>query len=96
MHLAQQIYGGLYLASQLLTLTLYRMSGDVPNYAVLLLPLSKRLHSIYVLRMFNDCWAVVTVLGSIVALCRRRLYLASVLYRWVHHLAKYACTLRLS
>jgi alpha-1,3-mannosyltransferase len=35
---------------------------------LLLLPLSKRLHSIFVLRLFNDVWAVVLTQLSILAL----------------------------
>ena len=57
--LAQQIYGSLYTASLLLTCAIYREAGSLPNWVLLLLPLSKRLHSIFVLRLFNDCWAVV-------------------------------------
>ncbi|KAJ7751970.1 glycosyltransferase family 58 protein [Mycena metata] len=40
---------------------------DIPNWALLLLPLSKRLHSIFVLRLFNDCWAVMFVEAAVVA-----------------------------
>jgi alpha-1,3-mannosyltransferase len=56
---AQHIYGSLYLVSLLLSCAIYRKAGSVPNWLILLLPLSKRLHSIFVLRLFNDCWAVV-------------------------------------
>jgi alpha-1,3-mannosyltransferase len=59
--LAQYIYGVLYLTTQLLSCAIYGAAGNVPNWIVLLLPLSKRLHSIFVLRLFNDCWAVVAV-----------------------------------
>jgi hypothetical protein len=61
MRLAQYIYGLLYLATLTLSCAIYNAAGGVPNWIVLLLPLSKRLHSIYVLRLFNDCWAVVAV-----------------------------------
>ncbi|KAI0005973.1 glycosyltransferase [Russula compacta] len=54
--LSQQVYAFLYSA------------GGVPNWIVLLLPLSKRLHSIYVLRLFNDVWAVVLTQLSLLAL----------------------------
>ncbi len=60
-HLAQYIYGVLYLTTLTLTSALYRAAGNVPNWIILLLPLSKRLHSIFVLRLFNDCWAVAAV-----------------------------------
>jgi len=64
--LAQQIYGALYIASLVLVSCIYRQAG-APNWTVLLLPLSKRLHSIFVLRLFNDCWSVVLVLAAILA-----------------------------
>lgn len=58
MRLAQNIYGVLYIATLSLTCAIYGKTRAVPNWLLLLLPLSKRLHSIFVLRMFNDCWAV--------------------------------------
>ncbi|KAI0636819.1 mannosyltransferase [Trametes polyzona] len=64
---AQEIYAVLYLAALTLTAAIYQRAGDVPNWVLLLLPLSKRLHSIYVLRLFNDCWAVVTAQAAILA-----------------------------
>lgn len=79
--LTQQIYGALYLISQFLTMAIYQESGEIPNWAVLLLPLSKRLHSIYVLRMFNEAWAIPTVLASILLFCRGEDALASLLFR---------------
>ncbi|KAJ7098035.1 mannosyltransferase [Mycena belliarum] len=65
--MAQQIYGILYIASLGLTCTIYWLAGGIPNWVVLLLPLSKRLHSIYMLRLFNDCWAVALVQAAIIA-----------------------------
>ncbi|KAJ7046653.1 glycosyltransferase family 58 protein, partial [Mycena alexandri] len=64
---AQQIYGVLYIISLALTCTIYRLAGGIPNWALLLLPLSKRLHSIFFLRLFNDCWAVMFVEAAVVA-----------------------------
>ncbi|RXW17967.1 hypothetical protein EST38_g7874 [Candolleomyces aberdarensis] len=58
MELAQHIYGVLYIATLVTTCAIYRKARGVPNWVLLLLPLSKRLHSIFVLRLFNDCWAV--------------------------------------
>ncbi|KAJ7109258.1 mannosyltransferase [Mycena epipterygia] len=65
--LAQQIYGVLYIVSLTLTCTIYWLAGGIPNWAVLLLPLSKRLHSIFFLRLFNDCWAVMFLQAAVVA-----------------------------
>ncbi|KAI0673069.1 mannosyltransferase [Trametes maxima] len=67
---AQEVYAGLYLASLALTAAIYKQAGGVPNWVLLLLPLSKRLHSIYVLRLFNDCWAVVAAQAAILAFAR--------------------------
>ncbi|KAJ7685072.1 glycosyltransferase family 58 protein [Mycena polygramma] len=64
---AQQIYGVLYITSLTLSCAIYWLAGGIPNWAVLLLPLSKRLHSIFFLRLFNDCWAVVFVQAAVVA-----------------------------
>lgn len=54
--LAQIIYAGLYLVTLALVLASYRRAG-APPWLLIPLVLSKRLHSIYLLRLFNDCWA---------------------------------------
>ncbi|WFD44488.1 dolichyl-P-Man:Man5GlcNAc2-PP-dolichol alpha-1,3-mannosyltransferase [Malassezia psittaci] len=66
---AQVCFGVLYLSTFCIIAKLYKMSGAPP---VLLVPLvlSKRLHSIYVLRMFNDPIAMFFVYSSIYLLCR--------------------------
>ncbi|KAH9001331.1 mannosyltransferase [Lactarius akahatsu] len=66
--LSQQVYTLLYVASLVISCAIYRQVGGVPNWVVLLLSLSKRLHSIYVLRLFNDVWAVILTQLSILAL----------------------------
>ncbi|KAF4576478.1 dolichyl-P-Man:Man(5)GlcNAc(2)-PP-dolichol alpha-1,3-mannosyltransferase [Pleurotus pulmonarius] len=66
MALSQQIYAGLYVSSLILTCCIYRKAG-APNWLLLALPLSKRLHSIYVLRLFNDCWSVTAALAAVLA-----------------------------
>ncbi|KAI0273566.1 mannosyltransferase [Gloeopeniophorella convolvens] len=68
--LSQQIYALLYSLSLTLSCAIYRQAGGFPNWVILLLPLSKRLHSIFVLRLFNDVWAVVLTQLSILALGR--------------------------
>jgi alpha-1,3-mannosyltransferase len=61
----QSIYAALYLVSQYITALIYYRSRGIPNYVLFLLPLSKRLHSIYMLRLFNDCWASTAALAAV-------------------------------
>ena len=56
--IAQCIFGVLYIITLTVILTLYSLDDGVPLLASALLVLSKRIHSIYMLRMFNDCIAV--------------------------------------
>jgi alpha-1,3-mannosyltransferase len=81
--LAQQIYAALYMLSLTLTCAIYRKAGGVPNWVLLLLPLSKRLHSIFVLRMFNDCWAVIGAQLAILAYANDLETLGTTLLRYV-------------
>ncbi|KAL8807935.1 MAG: hypothetical protein Q9182_000401 [Xanthomendoza sp. 2 TL-2023] len=54
---AQAIFAWLYLAILALVMECYKMAR-VPPYIFPLLVLSKRLHSIFLLRLFNDCFTV--------------------------------------
>ncbi|KAH7411067.1 glycosyltransferase family 58 protein [Cadophora sp. MPI-SDFR-AT-0126] len=54
---AQRIFGVLYLATLAVVMACYRRA-KAPLYIFPMLILSKRLHSIFVLRLFNDCFAV--------------------------------------
>lgn len=69
LELGQEIFRMLYLVSLILTFLVYIQSSygreKVKPYQIYLLALSKRLHSIYVLRLFNDCFATFFVLGCI-------------------------------
>lgn len=53
--LAQYIFLFLYLLSLLAIMKIYQTSRSIPPYVLVLLCLSKRLHSIFMLRLFNDC-----------------------------------------
>ena len=57
----QVLFAALYLLSQALALGLTISAGAVPPAFLPLLAASKRLHSIYVLRLFNDCWSATMV-----------------------------------
>lgn len=64
----QEFFRLLYLVSLALTFLIYIQASGVKKvkpYQLYLLVLSKRLHSIYVLRLFNDCFATFFVLGTI-------------------------------
>ena len=56
--LGQYIFLLVYVANLVFVLSLYSSSIKVPVWTWAILALSKRVHSIYVLRMFNDCIAV--------------------------------------
>jgi len=54
--LAQQLFALLYMATLALVMSCY-WKAKVPPYVFPLLILSKRLHSVFMLRCFNDCFA---------------------------------------
>ncbi|PKI84969.1 dolichyl-P-Man:Man5GlcNAc2-PP-dolichol alpha-1,3-mannosyltransferase [Malassezia vespertilionis] len=75
----QRAFAVLYFVTLVLVLRLYAFAR-VPPFYLLFLVLSKRLHSIYVLRMFNDPIAMVFVYLCMYALCTKRWHLACTLY----------------
>jgi len=70
--LAQHIFLGLYLAVVAATLVAARQADCCPPWAIALLGLSKRIHSIFMLRLFNDCWALFFFLLSLIFFQRQR------------------------
>ena len=80
---AQKIYAALYTATLALACAIYWEAGGFPNWVLLLLPLSKRLHSIFVLRLFNDCWAVLAMQAAILMYQNGLDDTATILYRYV-------------
>ena len=77
--LAQYIFIGLYLASLGLVMQCYRQAQTSP-YVFPLLILSKRLHSIFLLRLFNDCFAVFFLFLAIYCYQRRIWTVGSLAY----------------
>mmetsp|Transcript_21243 Transcript_21243/g.23740 ORF Transcript_21243/g.23740 Transcript_21243/m.23740 type:complete len:410 (-) Transcript_21243:24-1253(-) len=55
--LAQYIFAALYVANLAVVYLIYKRVKTVPLWALVLLSVSKRIHSIYVLRLFNDTFA---------------------------------------
>ncbi len=64
----QVIFAGLYLATQAVVMALYIQAKSLPPWSLALLCLSRRLHSIFLLRLFNDCWAMLVAYGATLAL----------------------------
>ncbi|KAJ2081189.1 dolichyl-P-Man:Man(5)GlcNAc(2)-PP-dolichol alpha-1,3-mannosyltransferase [Coemansia sp. RSA 988] len=69
---AQYIFMGVYLATLACVLAIYRMAR-VPVLWLAPLTLSRRLHSLYVLRLFNDPVAMLPAYLALAALCSGRL-----------------------
>ncbi|KAJ2486404.1 dolichyl-P-Man:Man(5)GlcNAc(2)-PP-dolichol alpha-1,3-mannosyltransferase [Coemansia sp. RSA 2050] len=69
--LAQYVFLAIYVATQALLVAMYRRAR-VPPALVGLLVLSRRLHSICVLRLFNDCVAMAFAYVAVLAMCDRR------------------------
>lgn len=77
---AQWIFMGVYLLTQATVLHVYNRARVKPVWIVLLLLLSKRLHSLFVLRLFNDCIAMCIAYGFVAAFIARRWLVGSILF----------------
>ncbi|KAL7271072.1 dolichyl-P-Man:Man(5)GlcNAc(2)-PP-dolichol alpha-1,3-mannosyltransferase [Rhizina undulata] len=77
--LAQWLFMGLYLATLGVVMAVYR-KAQAPVYILPLLCLSKRLHSIYVLRLFNDPVAIFFLFLAIFFWQKRSWTLGSIAY----------------
>lgn len=77
---AQRLFIIIYLVTQALVLRLYIDAQVVPPWALVLLCLSKRIHSIYMLRLFNDGIAAMVAYAATLSLVHGKWRLAIVLY----------------
>ncbi|KXN70743.1 glycosyltransferase family 58 protein [Conidiobolus coronatus NRRL 28638] len=77
--IGQYCFIGFYLIHQLLTFSIYKKL-KLPPYLLIFLCLSKRQHSIFTLRLFNDPLAIIFVLLAIHQLFANSYTLATILY----------------
>ncbi|KAL6256849.1 hypothetical protein P5V15_011785 [Pogonomyrmex californicus] len=79
--IAQYLFAILYVLTLTLIFRIYARTKKVPPYVLILMCCtSYRIHSVFVLRLFNDPVAMVLLYASINAFLDNRWYLGSVLY----------------
>jgi alpha-1,3-mannosyltransferase len=79
--IAQYFFAALYVITLMLVFRIYAKSKKVPPYVLILMCCtSYRIHSIFVLRLFNDPVAMLLLYASINAFLDSRWYLGSILY----------------
>ena len=78
--LAQWVFTALYLATSATTLYIYKKAQLCPPWVAALLVLSRRVHSIFMLRLFNDGVAMLLLYVSMALYMHRRKLLACVFF----------------
>ncbi|KAK2583997.1 hypothetical protein KPH14_006456 [Odynerus spinipes] len=79
--IAQYVFAVLYIALLALVFRIYSKTKKVPPYVLILMCCtSYRIHSIFVLRLFNDPIAMILLFSSLNAFLDERWYLGSILY----------------
>ncbi|XP_068659583.1 dol-P-Man:Man(5)GlcNAc(2)-PP-Dol alpha-1,3-mannosyltransferase [Aristolochia californica] len=77
---AQIIFGILYVINLGIVFFVYVKTNVLPWWAFCLLCLSKRVHSIFVLRLFNDCFATTLLHASLAFLLSEKWHLALIIF----------------
>jgi len=77
--LAQYIFAALYLGFTAVVFAVYSKT-KVPPYVMGLLCMSRRLHSIFVLRLFNDCFAMFFFYVALLAFLHHRWNIGSLFF----------------
>ncbi|KAB1202952.1 Dol-P-Man:Man(5)GlcNAc(2)-PP-Dol alpha-1,3-mannosyltransferase [Morella rubra] len=80
---AQILFSLLYIINLAIVLFIYTKTDVVPWWALVLLCLSKRVHSIFVLRLFNDCFAMMLLHAALVSLLYKRWHLGLIIFRYI-------------
>ncbi|KAF9288833.1 dolichyl-P-Man:Man(5)GlcNAc(2)-PP-dolichol alpha-1,3-mannosyltransferase [Linnemannia elongata] len=76
----QWIFMGLYLMTLFIVFSIYAKDKAIPPYVLIPVCLSRRVHSIYVLRLFNDPVAMLFLYAATLAFLNRRWTLSSTLF----------------
>ncbi|KAJ8424298.1 hypothetical protein Cgig2_003280 [Carnegiea gigantea] len=79
-HPAQVLFGALYIVNLAIVLFIYLKANVLPWWALSLLCLSKRVHSIFVLRLFNDCVAMTLLHAALATVLCQRWYLGLIIF----------------
>ncbi|KAK3007869.1 hypothetical protein RJ639_014598 [Escallonia herrerae] len=77
---AQILFGVLYIVNLGVVLFVYVKTDVLPWWALFLLCLSKRVHSIFVLRLFNDCFAMTLLHASLISFLYHKWHLGLIIF----------------
>ncbi|XP_011082479.1 dol-P-Man:Man(5)GlcNAc(2)-PP-Dol alpha-1,3-mannosyltransferase [Sesamum indicum] len=77
---AQILFGFLYVVNLGLVLFIYLKTDVLPWWALCLLSMSKRVHSIFVLRLFNDCFATTLLHAAMVLFLYKKWHLGLIIF----------------
>ncbi|XP_022992486.1 dol-P-Man:Man(5)GlcNAc(2)-PP-Dol alpha-1,3-mannosyltransferase [Cucurbita maxima] len=77
---AQILFGVLYIINLGIVLFIYAKTDALPFWSFCLLSLSKRVHSIFVLRLFNDCFAMTLLHAALALVLLRRWNLGLIIF----------------